>query len=335
MEPLGTQSKIKLMDVRNAINVAPATMNDLIKKYSVEVSSHRKGKLVDPLNVKKILELRGYHFPVSADIKAIFTGKGGTGKTTTTINLGRRLASYGAKVLLKDGDVSGNLTAACYLDKLGLELDANTPVLADVFNKAKSIQLKDTIIKVTDGMHLIPSTPVNSTLENRIKEGFKTPHRPMKMALKPIVKDYDFILMDLGPTLSLINTVFLFAANEIIIPLNPDKFSQIGLEQTLEEIEEMQNEVPEWDPKLRILLTKFDARELQSLTLLHPILERYEDALFKTTIGTSSAFKNAIAKSIDLFCMPSKEAKKGVEDYDSLAREVLDDLKPKKKQKKQ
>lgn len=332
MEPLGLQSKIKLMDVRNAINVAPATMNDLIKKYSVEVSSHRKGKLVDPLNVKKILQLRGYNFPDSADIKAIFTGKGGTGKTTTTINLGRRLASYGAKVLLIDGDVSGNLTSACYLDKLGLELDANTPVLADVFNKAKSTELKDTIIRVTEGLHLIPSTPVNSTLENRIKEGFKTPHRPMKMSLKPIVKDYDFILMDLGPTLSLINTVFLFAANEIIIPLNPDKFSQIGLEQTLEEIEEMQNEVPEWNPKLRILLTKFDARELQSLTLLHPILERYEDALFKTTIGTSSAFKNAIAKAIDLFSMPSKEAKKGIEDYDSLAREVLADLKPQRKQ---
>ena len=327
MDHLTEQTPLKLMDLRAALKVAPATMNDIVKKTGVEVSKHRKGKLVTPQYVNQILSQRGYQFPNRAQVKAIFTGKGGTGKTTTTINLGRRLASYGAKVLLIDGDVSGNLTSACYLEDLGQELDANTPVLADVFNRSKDVTLEDTIIKITRELHVIPSTPVNSTLENRVKENYKTPHRPMKIALDPVINNYHFILMDLGPTLSLINTVFLYAADEIIIPLNPDKFSQIGLEQTLDEIQQMQSEVPEWEPKMRILLTKFDARELQSLTLLHPILERYESALFKTTIGTSSAFKNAIAKSIDLFSMPSKEAKKGVEDYDSLAREILEDLK--------
>lgn len=326
MNCLTEQTPLKLMDLRNALGVAPATMNDIVKKSGVEVSKHKKGKLVAPEYVNKILSQRGYEFPCKAHVKAVFTGKGGTGKTTTTINLGRRLASYGAKVLLVDGDVSANLTAACYLEDLGMELDADTPVLADVFNKAKAVKLKDTIIPVTKELHLVPSTPVNSTLENRIKENYKTPHRPMKLVLEPILKEYHYILMDLGPTLSLINTVFLYAASEIIIPLNPDRFSQIGLEQTLDEIEAMQSEVPEWKPDVRILLTKFDAREIQSLTLLHPILEKYESVLFKTTISQSSAFKNAIAKSLDLFSMPAKEAKKGIEDYNALALEILGDL---------
>lgn len=325
--PLAEQAPLKLLELRNALKVAPATMTDIIRKSGAVVSDHRRIKLIAPEQVAFILAQRGYILPQKARVIAVFTGKGGTGKTTTAVNLGKRLASYGAKILLVDGDVSGNLTSACYLEKYGVELDAKTPVLADVFNKEKNIGIRDTIIKVTDFLHLVPSTPVNSTLENRIRENYKTPHRPMKMVLEKLYPDYQYIIIDLGPTLSLINTVFLYAADEIIIPLNPDKFSQIGLEQTLDEIEYMNLEVPEWKPRTRVLITKFDAREMQSLTFLHPILEKYKDMLFKTTIGTSSVFKNAVAKAIDLYSMPVKESKKGIEDYDSLSREILDETK--------
>jgi len=321
MEFLTNPIPIRQIDLRKALGVAAATMNEITKKAGLEKHKSKLARNLSPEESRLILEHRGIPFP-TGEVKVFMTGKGGVGKTTTAYYLATRLSSYGAKVLLIDSDPSGNLTLAANLDKWGYELNAQTKILSDVFTGKCS--LEDTLIKIHSHLHLVPSTPVNSVLENRIRENYKNPFVPMRIALEPIKNNYNYILIDCGPTLNLINTVMMYAADHIIMPLNPDIFSRTAIDQTFHEIEIMSRDYPAWKkPKMNILFTRFDARELLSMKYLLEIAEEYEDYILNITIGASAAFKNAIEKKVNIYDVKDKNAKKGRDDYDMLAREII------------
>ena len=322
MEILGEPTKIKLSELRSALNVAPATMAELCTKAGIGKGEPRKPRKLEPEEVHKILSYKKFSFPRPARVKTIMTGKGGVGKTNSTYALGCRLAAYGAKVLLIDSDPSGNLTSAL-LEMFGIELTASTTVLADVFDKSRHEELESCLIHIYKNMHLIPSTPVNSVLENRIRENYKNFYKPMRSKLEKIKKNYDFVLIDCGPTLNIINTVMMYSADHLIIPINPDSFARIGLEQTINEIDEMRKDFENWNPKVSILFTRFDAREYTSMKYLSSIAEDFQDVLLTSTIGVSSAFKNAFDQKVSLFEMKGKQAQKSIHDYDSLTREII------------
>ena len=322
MEALRDSFSLKSSDLRQTLGVAPATLSDLFKKIGVNFVEEEKNlrgqaKNVHSTDVRRIFELRGYQYPSPAKVISLMMFKGGVGKTTTTVFVAQRISSYGARVLIIDADSQGNATSALSLDQYGITIDEETPVLLDVITGQCSMD--DVILKVSPTLHLIPSSPANSTLDGKIREGYKNTSLALKKHLDPILSNYDFILIDCAPALNLTNTAMVAASDLVIMPVAPDKFSQMGLEQTISEISQIETDFSLKIDK-KIVFTKFDAREYTSLKYLTDIAESHRDKMFTTMIRTASDLKNAITKKEDLFSYKKSNAK---DDYDNLTKEVM------------
>lgn len=323
MECLREPLTIRSVDLRATLGVAPATLSEIYKKAGVASSTEDTttgrgvSKSILAHDVRRILEARGYHYPEAARVVSFMMCKGGVGKTTSTYYLAQRLSAYGCRVLAVDADSQGNMTSAFNLEQFGCEVDAETPILVDVLTNQCSIQ--EAIIAVTPTLHLIPSNPLNANLEGKIREHHKNPSTPVKRALAPLLDHYDYILVDCAPALNLTNTAIVSASDMVVLPVAPDKFSQLGLDQTLQEIGQIEQDFSLQIAK-RIIFTKFDAREFTSLKYLAEIADKHKDKRFETAIRTCADVKNAITRKEDLFSLKKSNAK---EDYDAFAQELM------------
>lgn len=319
-EPLVENSTIRSTDLRNALNVAPATFNELMKKHeihSIKRSGRGATKDIPADQVRKLLEKRGFHFPETAKVYSFMMCKGGVGKTTSSLYLSKRLAAYGAKVLVIDADSQGNLTSAMNLEEYKFDVDEETPILVDVLTEDCSID--EAIIAVSPQLHIIPSNPLNAILEGKIREKFKNPSIAIQKFIEPIKNRYDFIIIDCAPALNLTNTAIICASDAVVLPVAPDKFSKIGLEQTISEIKTIATDF-NMNIDARVVFTKYDGREFTSLKYLSEIAEEHGDKIYKTMIRTAADLKNAITKKEDLFEYKKSNAK---EDYDNFAKELM------------
>lgn len=319
MESLREPFSIKSVDVRNVLNVAPSTMSEIYKKSGIDSENKQRGasKLLEPTSVRKVLEMKGFKYPKPAKVISFMMCKGGVGKSTSTFFIGQRLSSYGAKVLLIDTDSQGNLTGAFALDQYSYDFNEDSPVLVDLIEN--NANFEESIIAVTPNLHLLPSSPVNARLEGVLRDKYKNLSKPMKDMLEPIKSKYDFVLIDCAPALNLTNTANICASDLVILPVAPDKFSSLGVEQTISEIKTIENDFGvEVDKK--IVFTRFDAREFTSITYLSKIASDYKDYMFSTTVRTSADCKNSITKKEDLFSYNKSAAK---EDYDLLTQEIM------------
>lgn len=325
MESLREAFTVRSVDIRSTLGIAPATLSEIFKKTGIESLPENgqkpvgrgASKQVSPQDVRKIFEARGYRYPETARVIAFMMCKGGVGKTTSTFFLAQRLSAYGAQVLAIDADSQGNLTSAFNLEQYGCEIDVETPILVDVITSACSID--EAIIAVTPTLHLIPSNPLNSNMEGKVRELYKNPSLPIKRALTPLLSRYDYILIDCAPALNLTNTAIVSAAHTVVLPVAPDRFSQLGLDQTLTEISQIEQDFSVSIEK-KLIFTKYDAREFTSLKYLAEIAERHSDKRFTTAIRTCADVKNAITKKEDLFRLKKSNAK---EDYDNFALELM------------
>src|SRR5207253_410646 len=117
------------------------------------------------------------------------------------------------------------------------------------------------------------------------------------------------------------NTAVTVASDEVILPVNPDRFSYMGLEKHLEELREIKKDF-ELDFSEKILFTKFDGREKVSHELLQKCMDSFEDLLMKSYIRTSTEVKNTIGTGKTIYQTKSNAR----EDYDLITREVLEML---------
>jgi chromosome partitioning protein len=325
MEPLKETSTIRSADIRNALGVAPATLHEILKKIGIDYLPEGANKStgrgfsrsISSESARKIFESRGFCYPSKAKIISFMMCKGGVGKTTSSFFLAQRLSAYGARVLAIDADSQGNLTSAFNLEQYGIEIDAETPILVDALTGECNIT--EAIIAVSPALHLIPSTPLNANLDGKIRELHKNPSLPIKKAITPLLNRYDYILFDCAPALNLTNTAIVTASNMIILPVAPDRFSQLGLEQTLKEVDQIEQDFSVAIEK-KIIFTKYDAREFTSLKYLSEIAQKHEDKRFSTAIRTCADVKNVITRREDLFKIKSSNAR---EDYDSFTREFM------------
>jgi chromosome partitioning protein len=205
--------------------------------------------------------------------------KGGTGKTTTTLNLGAELAQLGAKVLLVDIDPQANLTTG-----LGLILNSFEYTVYDVLHN-RQMGARFAIQSVTTNIDLIPSTLLLAGAEmdfaNKIGRELI-----LKKALATVKNSYDYILIDTPPSLGLFTINALVAADSVLVPLQAHTYAF----QAMPQLESIVDLVRDLNPQLAIdgiLLTMVDRRTSLSGTIEKQAREAYGDKVFKTVIPST------------------------------------------------
>lgn len=247
-------------------------------------------------------------------ILAISNQKGGSAKTTTTINLGAALAAANQRVLLVDTDPQGHLAEGFGIPAGSLEKEIS-------FVLDGKLPLQEIIINLRPNLDLAPSNIRLSYLEALLF----TRHRredKLKNALAAVRETYDMILIDCPPSLGLLTVNALSAADCVLVPMVCDFYAMLGTSLLLDVIEDMKAEL---NPSLRIigiLPTRFNrtvhAREVLERTKAE-LSERVR--VFEPAVNDSVRFKEAVAAAKTIFeYAPDIE---GAAAYRSLAKEII------------
>lgn len=300
---------ITLSDLAAFLEMTPADLKkkaESILEKKLKTPAHSTWLL--PEEVRRIVLAHGYKYPQK--VISIQMLKGGVAKTTSVLNMGLRAAMYGARVLFIDLDQQANLSFA-----LGVE-DENLPVWVDIVEKKKNIE--ECVRFIEPHVDLIPSSLNNSVLDRVLMNSNRNWAQSVKAPLEKIQHRYDLILIDTAPALSATNTAVTIASDEVILPVNPDKFAFLGLQKNLNELADIKVDF-ELNFTNKILFTKFDGREKTSHELLQKCIESFEGNLMKGYIRTSSEVKNSVRSGKSLFS--GKSPVKA--DYDFVTREML------------
>lgn len=248
-------------------------------------------------------------------IIAISQHKGGTGKTVTCVNLGACLAELGKTVLLVDTDPQAALTLSLGINPADLELS-----IYDVLAKPDITLSEITINSQISGLYVAPCS-IDLAVADLEFGGRVGRERMLKKKVDPVRGDYDFILIDTGPTLGLLTINALAVADSVIIPIQSELLSLYGLRHLLDTIELVREEL---NGNLRIegfLLTMYDARTRLSAEVVENVRKTFGDQVFSTIIRRriKLAETPAAATPITVYASRSQAA----EDYRSLAKELL------------
>ncbi len=250
-----------------------------------------------------------------ARVIALCNQKGGVGKTTTTINLGAALADYGRRVLLVDFDPQGALSVGLGVNPMELEQTIYNLLME------RGVALDDVLLKTNvPGMDLLPSNIDLSAAEVQLV-GEVAREQTLQRALRPVLDDYDIVLIDCQPSLGLLTVNALTASDGVIVPLECEFFSLRGvalLIQTIEKIKERLNPQLELEG---ILATMYDARTVHGREVLARVVEAFGDGVFHTVINRTVRFPETTVAGEPITTYAPSSA--GAIAYRELAKEVL------------
>jgi chromosome partitioning protein len=275
-------------------------------KSADPVLARPRRKLPEPQPVER-------HGP--ARIVALCNQKGGVGKTTSTINLGAALAEYGRRVLLVDFDPQGALSVGLGVQPHQLDRTAYNLLME------RDVAIDDVLLKTAvSGMDLLPSNIDLSAAEVQLV-GEVAREQTLSRTIRPVVDEYDFVLIDCQPSLGLLTVNALTAANEVIVPLECEFFSLRGVALLIDTIEKVRERL---NPTLKvagILATMYDGRTLHGREVFVRVVEAFGDQVFDTVISRTVRFPETTVAGEPITTWAPTSA--GAKAYRNLAREVL------------
>ena len=333
---------IGVYEIANMAKVTPAAVTNWAKRHDdfpTPVTEIQAGKFYDADQIAAWLRRKGKI--MGAKVISFINLKGGVAKTTTTVGVATVLAGeYGKKVLVIDLDPQTNCTTMLIGEEKWKELDDKGYTLAtlfrDVICEEKNFDLEHTLqkdvsnIRDVAGLDLIPSSLKMIDIQDDIataptgKFHSNIPTEIIKRALKPIIKNYDYVLIDCPPNMGLITLNGLRISDSYIIPAIPDVLSTYGIPQIVNRVSDFSENIGEDIVCLGIVATKVRGQStLHSRTIAD--LRREKDAhLFSTVFYENNQIGEA-AECVNVNTLRQKWGYQGQFDrFDSFVKEILE-----------
>ena len=241
---------------------------------------------------------------------AVFNHKGGTGKTTTSVNLAAGLADRGHRVLLVDTDSQGNVAVS-----LGVRADRS---LYHVL--VMGLRPSDAVQCVRPNLDLLPSNETLAAAELYLA-GRQSRDRVLAQRLAPALGDYDFVIIDCSPSLSLMNQNALCVADSVLVPVGCDYLSLVGVRQVIKTVKNvnalLHHRLAIWG----VLPTFYDARANICVEALATLRDHFGDRCLPPVRATTK-LKEAPAQARSIF--EHAPGTYGAEDYAAVVARVVE-----------
>lgn len=254
---------------------------------------------------------------MAATIFAIANQKGGVGKTTTAVNLAASLTHLGKRVLIVDLDPQGNATTGSGIDKGRIDIGVYQVLLGEATAAEAAIESE------AGGYHVLAANRALAGAEIELVQEIAREMR-LKNALAEVAADYDFIIIDCPPTLTLLTLNGLVAADGVIVPMVCEYYALEGISDLVATIRKIRQAI---NPKLSltgIVRTLYDSRSRLAQEVTEQLQAHFNQELFATTIPRNVRLAEAPSYGLPALAYDAKA--KGTLAYVALAEELLQRL---------